>query len=78
MQIIKKCEVCGHEFIARTASAICCNDCKAEMYKSMEAEKKRQKTHINQGIIDAVKEATALGMSYGQYMGYPLRRRRRS
>ena len=76
MKIVKKCDVCGKDFIAPTAYAVCCNECKATMYKSLEQERKHHKTKVNQGIIEAVKEATALGMSYGEYMGYPLRRRR--
>lgn len=76
MFIIKRCEVCGQEFAARSWANVCCNDCKLDMYRSMKRKEERQITHINQGIIEAVKEATALDMSYGEYMAYPLRRRR--
>ena len=72
----KTCEICGKQYEAGKYS-VCCNDCKLDMYRSMKQKEEKQLTHINQGIIEAVKEATALGMSYGEYMAYPLRRRKR-
>ena len=76
MFTMKTCEICGRQYEGNKYS-VCCNDCKLDMYRSIKQKEEKQLTHINQTLVEDVKEATALGMSYGEYIAYPLRRRKR-
>ena len=64
------CEICGVEFNARNKANIRCFDCSAEVYKSVNPYKPTKKKYSpNQRIIDDVKEAEKLHLSYGKYKG---------
>lgn len=67
----KKCQVCGCEFYSACLQVKYCPDCNTKLYTSPVQEEKRRrkaKKNKNQGLIDAVKKAAQLGISYGQYM----------
>ena len=64
----RTCHICGEEFEARNKFNTVCNICRLDMYRAQKQQSK-EKTHVNQKIIDQVKEATKLGLSYGQFKG---------
>lgn len=67
----QKCQVCGCEFYSACLRVKYCPDCNKKLYTSPTQEEKRRrkaKKNKNQGLIDAVKKAAQLGISYGQYM----------
>lgn len=58
--VINYCIECGCEFISETSCNIC-KDCKRKSKKKFEK--------INKKLIDEVKAADKLGLSYGKYKG---------
>lgn len=78
---IRRCEICGKLFEARTYNQRFCYDeeCKAEASrirderkKAVEKEKRKNKFDTNaksfETIKDAVENARSLGLSYGKYV----------
>ena len=64
------CDVCGLEFQARNEYDKYCNECRLTMHKAVRPEEKpKQITKFNTKIVEQVREAMKLGLSYGQYMG---------
>ena len=72
---MKICESCGKEFRELTKIQKFCSDCNYELYRSVKFEdkhnevKRPRKNNPNQKLIDEVKEATKLNLSYGVYKG---------
>ena len=65
----KTCEVCGLEYEARNNYDKVCSECRIEQYKAVKLKNHKPVKTANQDIIDAVREATKFGLSYGQYKG---------
>lgn len=61
------CEYCGHEFFAVTSKRKICGGCLTELYKSNKEKPKSKK--VNSKLLEEVREATAHGLSYGQWKG---------
>lgn len=65
----RKCIYCDTEFEHPTWQRKICDDCFKKLYTSPKQEEKRKKKNPNQALIDDVKKATALGLSYGTFKG---------
>lgn len=64
------CIYCGADFQSATWQRKICDDCYEVLYMSPKTEeKKRRKNNPNQRLIDDVREAAKLGLSYGTYKG---------
>lgn len=78
MQILKKCEICGNEFVAdrrnaKYCSKVCYKQGNNETTKYIQAEKAAEKARKKEAEAKRIpiwkinEEARKLGMSYGQY-----------
>lgn len=79
--MIKKCEVCGAEYLSSYTNTKYCAACRIEVKREQgrQHEKRRIRDWQNSGyhksakkagctVEDIVRRATAAGMSYGQYV----------
>lgn len=68
------CDLCGRKFMALTKNRRMCTECFVDQYRSTHEEEKKPATSstANQKIIEAVREVTKLGLSYGEYKGRKL------
>lgn len=60
-----ECEYCGYDFEADTYMRKICDSCLKELYRS--SKKNEKKENSNAKIIELVREASKLGLSYGEY-----------
>lgn len=66
----KICECCGVEFKPLTLTTKYCSDCNYDLYRSIRLEeKKKPNKNPNKRLMEEVKLATAMGLSYGNYKG---------
>lgn len=65
----KICDVCGRPFETRKWSKMYCGECMLTMHKATKLEEKPKESNNNQKILEQVREATKLHLSYGQYVG---------
>ena len=64
------CDICGKSFWATNRCRKICTSCLIDQYRSQHEEPKPKKTSdSNERIMEAVRAATKLGMSYGEYKG---------
>ena len=74
MREIRKCKICGREFIAKRKNQIYCDKsctAKAGVLATKERRKAKaaaEKSKPKRSISDINEEARAAGMTYGQYV----------
>ncbi len=65
----KICDICQLPFEAAHDWDMYCPECRLTKHKALKKEEKPKPTKTNKKLIEQVKEAARLGISYGQYKG---------
>lgn len=66
----KQCEVCGAEFITMGNAKRVCPECRAfaQNHRAKHTPEKPKPKRTQNDIVNAVKQAQEMGLTYGEYM----------